>query len=113
MRVLKSVFVGVLAAIIASVLAYLLGQSSNIFVEFFIAPAQLLLPIIGSVIPTRLVYSLTPDGGALAGVLLVVACAFLFWSVVFGGIHFFGLGVGEGFLVNKKQKPPAFAGGSS
>ena len=88
LRLARSVLVGVLSASAASILALLLGRFSNIFVLFFVAPTQLLGRVTGSLIPTWLVYWLVPEGGATAGVLLVMACGFLFWSIVFTAIHF-------------------------
>jgi hypothetical protein len=86
LRVLKSTFVGALLAIALGVLAY----AVPIFyaVGFYAAPSQLLIPIIGSLVPSSLVYRVVPEGGAPAGVLLILTSALIFWTLTFAVIHF-------------------------
>ena len=87
MRVLESGFTGMLVAIALGVLAYLLAPFFDA-VGVYAAPAQLLLPIIGALIPSTVVFRLVPEGGAPAGILLIMTCTLLFWTVVLGSIHF-------------------------
>jgi hypothetical protein len=84
---LKSAVVGTVAAIAVGVLAFALGPFFDA-VGAYIEPAGFLLPVIGRGIPSRAVDWLTPDGGPAAGVLLILFCTLLFWTVVFGASYF-------------------------
>ena len=84
---LKSAVVGTVAAVAVGVLAFALGPFFDA-VGAYIGPAVLLLPVLGTVIPSRAVYWLTPNGGAAAGLLLILVCTLLFWTVVFGASYF-------------------------
>jgi hypothetical protein len=87
MRFFKSAMVGVFLAVAGFVLAFALGPFFDA-VRVYLAPAGLLLPVIGPLIPSSVVYRFVPDGGAPAGVLLIGICALLFWTIVFGVAHF-------------------------
>jgi hypothetical protein len=87
LRVLKSSLVGALLAIALGVLAYVLAPIFDA-VMLYAAPSQLLIPIIGPLIPSSLVYRIVPEGGAPAGVLLILTCALIFWTLTFAVIHF-------------------------
>jgi len=87
MRILKSAAAGMLAAFSAGVIAFALSRFFDAF-SLFIAPSRLVLPVIEPVFPDGAIYWLVPNGGAAAGVLLIMFCALLFWSVAFGAIHF-------------------------
>lgn len=78
---------GAVGAIALGVIAYALAPVFDA-VGVYIMPARLLVPVVGRVIPSRLMYQLVPDGGAAAGVLLILASAVLFWTVCFGAIYF-------------------------
>ena len=56
--------------------------------DFYIAPSQLLIPVIEPLIPASLVYKVVPEGGAPAGVLLILISAIIFWTLAFGVTHF-------------------------
>jgi hypothetical protein len=86
-RALISVLIGFAATIVAVIVAFTLARSVDA-VGIFIAPAALLVPIIGPLGPDRLAYWIEPEGGAPAGALFILSCAFLFWSLVFGAAHF-------------------------
>jgi len=58
------------------------------FAILYITPAAILVPVIGSLIPSKVVYWLVPDGGGPAGLLLIMISAFFFWTIVFGVVHF-------------------------
>src|SRR5882762_8976134 len=68
---LRSVGIGIFAAIALGALAF---AAACLFdaVAVYIAAARLIIPVIGAVIPSRLVYWLIPDGGATAGMLLIL-----------------------------------------
>jgi hypothetical protein len=85
---LKSAFVGILLAIAVGVLAYALAPVLDA-VGLYIAPTRILIPVIGPLIPSSVTYRLVPEGGATAGVLLILICALIFWSIIFGATHFF------------------------
>ena len=83
----KSAFVGTVAAIAVGVLAFALAPFFDA-VGAYMKPAAFLIPFIGRMIPSRTLYRVIPDGGAAAGVLLMLVCTFSFWAVVFGGSYF-------------------------
>jgi hypothetical protein len=80
--------VGFFFAIAGFVLAFALAPFFDVAVRVYLAPAGLLLPVIGSLISSKLVYRFVPEGGATAGGLLVGVCALFFWTVVFAVAHF-------------------------
>jgi len=86
-RLFKSALVGALSAIAACVLAFALAPWFDA-VRLFITPAAILVPIIGPMLPSTALYSLVPDGGAPAGVLLILSSALLFWALIFGTAYF-------------------------
>jgi hypothetical protein len=83
----KSTFVGTVSAIATGVLAFVLAPFFDA-VGAYMKPAAFLIPVIGRVIPSRAVDWVTPDGGPAAGVLLILVCTLLFWTVVFGASYF-------------------------
>jgi hypothetical protein len=83
MLVLRSIAIGVLAAIALAVLAF--GAASLFHVDavrLYIAPANLFLPLLGGVLPSAL------GDGPPAGVGLILVSAILPWSLFFGAIYF-------------------------
>src|SRR5262245_41531983 len=85
-RILISVFAGVL-------ISSACGAGSYVFPLFdafsiYISPSRFLLPVIGPLVPSALVDRLVPEGGAPAGVLLIVICAALFWAIIFALLYF-------------------------
>jgi hypothetical protein len=87
MRILKSGAAGTLAAFSAGVIAFALSRFFDAF-SLFIAPSRLVSPVIEPLVPDSVIYWLVPNGGAPAGVLLIMFGAFLFWSAAFGAVHF-------------------------
>jgi hypothetical protein len=79
LSVLTSLCVGIFAAIIVGAPSFAADA-----VDAYIAPARLVVPIVGPLIPSSLVYQLIPDGGAPAGVMLILG------SLV---LHMYGKGV--------------------
>jgi hypothetical protein len=86
-RLLKSVLVGTLSAVAACVLALASAPWFDT-IGFFTTPAAILLPVIGPIMPSTAIYSLIPEGGAPAAVLVILSCALLFWAVIFGAAYF-------------------------
>ena len=89
MPVLRSIAVGVLAAIALAVLS--LGAASLFHLDavgLYLAPANLLLPLLGGILPSGWAYAAVPSGGPAAGVLLTLASAILPWTLFFGAIYF-------------------------
>jgi hypothetical protein len=83
----KSAVVGTVAAIAVGVLAFALGPFFDA-ADAYMKPATFFMPVIGRMIPSRAWDWVIPDGGPAAGVLLVLVCTLLFWTVVFGGSYF-------------------------
>jgi hypothetical protein len=83
----RSVAVGVLAAVAFGALAFAAAPLFDA-VGMYIMPANLFLPVLVRFIPSKLLYWLVPDGGAPAGVLLILVSATLFWAVIFGVTYF-------------------------
>ena len=83
----RSAAVGIVAAIALGILAFALAPFFDA-VGVYITPAGLLVQVIGPLIPSTVVYWLVPGGGAPAGLLLILVCTLLFWTIVFGGTHF-------------------------
>ena len=88
MRFFRSAIVGVFLAIAGFVLTFALAPFFGSAVLAYVAPAGMLVPVIGPLIPSKVVYWLVPDGGAPAGALLVGVCALFFldycvWSGTF------------------------------
>jgi hypothetical protein len=73
LSVFTSLCVGIFAAIIVGALSFAADA-----VDAYIAPARLVVPIVGPLIPPSLVSRLIPDGGAPAGVMLILGSAILF-----------------------------------
>src|SRR6185437_4930110 len=85
MRFLKSGAVG-------AILSLCLGAITFFFPFFdafrlYAAPAQLLMPLVGTIIPDRLLHRIFPNAGPPAGVFLITVCAVLFWTVALGSLH--------------------------
>jgi hypothetical protein len=85
--VLRSACFGIVAAIALGAVAFAVAPLFD-GVAVYSAPARLVVPIIGPAIPSRLIYWLIPDGGAPAGILLILISAVLFWSTLFGATYF-------------------------
>jgi len=83
----SSAGVGPVRAIALGAIAYAFAPLFDA-VGVYIMPARLLVPVAGRIIPSQLIYWLVPDGGAAAGVLLILTSAVLFWTVCFGAIYF-------------------------
>jgi hypothetical protein len=85
----RSVGVGIAAAIALAVLSFGVAKFFNVdAVGLYVAPAKVVLPILGNIIPSGLVYALVPTGGAAAGILLILVSAILPWTLFFGAIYF-------------------------
>ena len=82
LSVLTALCVGIFAAIIVGALSFAADA-----VDAYIAPARLVVPIVGPLIPSSLVYRLIPDGNAPAGVMLILGSAILSWSFFFAVIY--------------------------
>lgn len=86
MLLLRSVGIGLSAAIALGALAFAAASFFDA-VGLFFTPAKLTVPVTMFFAP-RLIYELDPDGGPGAGVLVVLASAIWFWSVVFAVTYF-------------------------
>jgi len=87
MRFFRSAVIGAVLAIAGFALAFALAPFFAAVI-LYITPAAILVPVIGSLIPSKVVYWLVPDDGASAGLLLIMISAFFFWTIVFGVVHF-------------------------
>jgi hypothetical protein len=89
MLFLKSIGVGIMAAISLGVLSF---GAASVFkfdaVGICVMPSKLVLPVLMSVIPSWLIYGLVPSGGAAAGILLILLSAILPWTLFFGVFYF-------------------------
>jgi hypothetical protein len=89
MLVLRSIAIGVLAAIALAVLSF--GAASLFHLDavgLYIAPANLVLPLLRGILPSGWAYAVVPSGGPAAGVLLILVSAILPWTLFFGAIYF-------------------------
>jgi hypothetical protein len=77
----------VVASVASGALAFVAAPLFDA-VGMYITPAKLFLPVMVRFIPSKLVYWLVPDGGAPAGVLLILVSAALFWAIIFGVTYF-------------------------
>ena len=103
---IRSAAFGAVASIAVAAFVFLLAPKTH-FVTMYLAPG---LAVGGSLsqaalIPTRLVYSLVPEGGPNAFLLIVVVCSFFFWSVAFA--------VAYRYLVRRKEGTPRKRGPTS
>jgi hypothetical protein len=85
--VLLSAVVGILAAIALGGLAFAAESYFDAEGVYF-APARLTIFVVEPLIPSSLMHWLVPDGGAPAGLFLILVSAILFWSIFFGAIYF-------------------------
>jgi hypothetical protein len=85
--VLISAVVGIFAAIALGGLAFAAEPHFDAVGVYF-SPARLTIFVVEPLIPSRLMYWLLPDGGAPAGLFLILVSAILFWSIFFGAIYF-------------------------
>lgn len=92
----RSFCVGVVAAVVLGALAFVLAPFFDA-VRLYTSPAALLVPVLVPIIPSRLMHWLVPDGGAPAAILLIMASAILFWSILLGAAYF-------GFVVSKHSR---------
>ena len=83
----RSTVVGSIASFVLGVAAFGLATVFDA-VSLYVAPSGLMIRVVGPLIPDAVVYWLGPAGGAPAGVLLILAGAFLFWAIVLGLIYF-------------------------
>jgi hypothetical protein len=83
----RSVAIGVVGAVASGALAFAAAPLFDA-VGMYLTPARLFLPAMVRFIPSKLVYWLVPDGGAPAGVLLILVSAALFWAIIFGVTYF-------------------------
>jgi hypothetical protein len=67
-------------------LALALLPPGSWLIEVFLAPGIALAPILGALVPGKLVLWLVPEGGATAGALLAVAGSSLSWALLAAGI---------------------------
>jgi len=73
----RSAVVGIIAAIALGAMAFALAPLFDA-VGVYISPAGLLAPVIGQLIPSKVVDRLVPGDGAPAGVLFILVCTILF-----------------------------------
>ena len=77
--VVRGLVVGCACAVSLGVLAFVVFPGS-VLTGLFMAPAIPLVPILGPLVPGRLMDHLIPGGGAPAGVMLIVTSALLGWA---------------------------------
>ena len=87
----RSSLVGMIGAIAFGILAFALAPLFDA-VGLYATPSGVLIrvigPLIDRLIPQKVLYWFIPHGGAEAGVLLVLVCTLLFWTIVFGITYF-------------------------
>ena len=89
MLLLRSFGIGIMAAIALAALSF--GVASFLGIDavgVYIAPARLVLPVLGRMVPSGWAYALVPGGGPAAGVLLILVSAVLSWTLFFGATYF-------------------------
>ena len=80
----RSAVFGMVASIIAGLLAFAAAPFFDA-VGVYIAPSEMLIPVMGRAVPSALLISAS---GPAAGVGLALGCALLFWTIVFGIFDF-------------------------
>jgi hypothetical protein len=83
----KSLGIGIVTAILLGAAAFALAPLFDA-VAIYIAPARLIVPVIGPIIPSQLMDWMVPGGGAPAGVLLILISTILFWGIISGAVYF-------------------------
>jgi hypothetical protein len=87
-RVARSAGAGALLALLVALLVFILG-SQTAAVTAYLAPGIVLGGLVSPVLPSALAYSVNPEGGPEAFLLISLASAFFFWGTLLGGIHYF------------------------
>jgi hypothetical protein len=82
----SSVGVGIIAAVALGAGAFALSPFFDA-IGVYIVPARFIVSVLGPIVPSRLTDWWVPDGGAAAGVLLILASAVLFWAICFGALY--------------------------
>jgi len=72
---------GATLAVSLAFLGFVVFPGSSL-TEAFLAPAGILLPVLGRLVPQAVTYALVPSGGAPAGVLLILVSALAFWLLL-------------------------------
>ena len=84
----RSAAIGSLVAFLAGVLVSVLG-SQTLAVRAYLEPGVVFGSIVIPFIPSGAAYWVVPEGGPLGFVFVALVCAFFFWSVLLGGVHYF------------------------
>jgi hypothetical protein len=82
---LKTLATGALLAAVVAMLAFVLAPRTHV-VTAYLLPGIAIAAVLSPAIPTKVVYWLDPEGGPLTFFALTMACAFVFWALVFAGI---------------------------
>lgn len=85
---ISSASVGAVGATALGAIALALSHLFHAASFYYMTPGIVLVPVVGSIIPSRLMDWLVPDGGPAAGIALMLGCALIFWTVCFGTIYF-------------------------
>lgn len=102
-RLFKSILVGASSTIAACVVAFALAPWFDA-IGLLITPAAILIPIVGSIVPSTAIDLLVPSAGPAAGVLLILSCTLLFWAVIFGGVYFTLATILGGLIPHQKRR---------
>ena len=83
---IKSLLFGALLATVFGLLVFVLAPRTHA-VTAYLVPGIAIAGALSFIVPTKVVYWLDPEGGPPAFLVIAIACAFGFWTLVFGMIH--------------------------
>jgi hypothetical protein len=83
---IKSVLFGVLVSAVVGIVVFVVAPRTHVVTAYLI-PGIAIGGGLSYIIPTKIVYWLDPEGGPRAFLVIVFACAFAFWTLLFGMIH--------------------------
>ena len=82
----RSSLVGIVSAAVLGAVSSAVGGGTAI-VTASLAPGIPIAGLLSPLLPSRTAYWIEPEGGPIAFLMLTLACAALFWSVVIGSVH--------------------------
>jgi uncharacterized membrane protein len=87
-RVARSAATGALLTFLAGLLVFVLG-SQTVAIRAYLEPGVVLAELVSPFLPSGVAYWVEPEGGPLGFLLIILVCAFFFWSALLGGMHYF------------------------
>jgi MFS superfamily sulfate permease-like transporter len=85
-RFFRSSIVGTVSAAVLGGVSFAVGGGTHI-VTAYLAPGIPIAGLLSPLLPSRTAYWIDPEGGPIAFLMLTLACAALFWSVLIGSVY--------------------------